>query len=407
MKKDYSLKIRFRKAMALLICASMCFMVFSQNAYAKTVSEAENEVAQLDSEKEELDAQLNQLKEDESKKAEYQETLQAKVQLVEKQINETRANIEELDNEIAVLEAKIAKSEEEMGDTLRLYKESVKDLYIIGSSSGLGTLEALMDSESIQEYSVKNEMTQSVTKRNEMIMNQIEDYIKATADTRETCQSKKLELAEKKKKLEVQQEELDGLYRENQQLIMEIQAKQGNAEERLEQIKAEKQQLSDEIKKMVEEEKKREEEARKSGAGATGNNTIDPSVSGNFSDLAWPLPGVTYMSQYYDGAGHYGVDIAGPSGTPIVAVADGVVSRSNGVDWWGMGWGYHVVVKHNSTYTTLYAHMSAVAVNAGDSVVKGQTIGYEGSTGWSTGPHLHFEVYQNGSLVDPWPFIGF
>ena len=79
--------------------------------------------------------------------------------------------------------------------------------------------------------------------------------------------------------------------------------------------------------------------------------------------------------------------------------------RANSTNEWGSGWGYHVMIYHNGTYSTLYAHMSAVAVSEGQTVSQGQIIGYEGNTGDSTGPHLHFEVYQNGDRVNPRNFL--
>ena len=123
-------------------------------------------------------------------------------------------------------------------------------------------------------------------------------------------------------------------------------------------------------------------------------------------DPIWPLPGVTYISAGYNGyPGHKGLDIAGPYGTPIVAACDGTVIEANNYDSWGYSWGYYVLIYHNDTYTTRYAHMSSVAVSAGQYVTAGTVIGYEGATGNVTGPHLHFEVYQNGTRVDPMMFL--
>lgn len=115
---------------------------------------------------------------------------------------------------------------------------------------------------------------------------------------------------------------------------------------------------------------------------------------------------MTYISAGYNGyPGHKGLDIAGPYGTPIVAAADGTVIEANSTDSWGMSWGYYVLIYHNGTYTTRYAHMSSVAVSTGQYVTAGTVIGYEGATGNVTGPHLHFEVYENGVRVDPMQFL--
>lgn len=78
---------------------------------------------------------------------------------------------------------------------------------------------------------------------------------------------------------------------------------------------------------------------------------------------------------------------------------------ANSTDEWGNSWGYHVSIYHDGTYSTLYAHMSEVAVTSGQWVDKEQVIGYVGNTGYSFGNHLHFEIYQNGGRVDPELFV--
>lgn len=97
---------------------------------------------------------------------------------------------------------------------------------------------------------------------------------------------------------------------------------------------------------------------------------------------------------------HSGTDIGMPSGTPILAAADGTVTIANSTDSWGGGYGYYVKIKHNDTFDTLYAHCSKICVTNGQQVKKGQVIGYVGTTGRSTGPHLHFEVWKNGSRTN-------
>ena len=102
---------------------------------------------------------------------------------------------------------------------------------------------------------------------------------------------------------------------------------------------------------------------------------------------------------------HSGTDIAAPEGTPILAAADGTVTIANAIDSWGGGYGYHIKVKHNDTYDTLYAHCSSICVTVGQEVKQGEVIGYVGTTGNSTGNHLHFEVWQNGERTDALGFF--
>jgi len=101
---------------------------------------------------------------------------------------------------------------------------------------------------------------------------------------------------------------------------------------------------------------------------------------------------------------HNGVDLAADPGTPILAAADGIVEVANSTDSWGYGWGYYIKVRHEGGFVTLYAHCSQIAVRRDEEVYKGQVIGYVGSTGNSTGDHLHFAVYKNGVVSNPLNF---
>lgn len=98
---------------------------------------------------------------------------------------------------------------------------------------------------------------------------------------------------------------------------------------------------------------------------------------------------------------HTGIDLAAPSGTPVFATADGVIGRA---DWYS-SYGLYISINHGAAMETRYAHLSRLAVAAGDSVKKGDLIGYVGSTGRSTGPHLHYEVRVEGLAVNPIPYM--
>ena len=124
-------------------------------------------------------------------------------------------------------------------------------------------------------------------------------------------------------------------------------------------------------------------------------------------ELYWPLPGHTYISCHFGeadafgNAGHRGTDIPAPEGTPILAAHSGTVLVSG----WNDSYGNQVLLDNGAGLSTRYAHMAQTAVTAGEAVTAGQVIGYVGSTGDSTGNHLHFEVMQGGVRVDPLSFV--
>lgn len=123
------------------------------------------------------------------------------------------------------------------------------------------------------------------------------------------------------------------------------------------------------------------------------------SRSGNSTGtLAWPVTG--YISQY-SRSGHIAIDIAGASGSPVQAADGGTVTFAG----WDGNYGKCVVINHGNGLVTRYAHCSSLSVSVGDSVSRGQTIGTRGSTGRSSGPHLHFEVMSGGSRVNPLNYL--
>lgn len=143
---------------------------------------------------------------------------------------------------------------------------------------------------------------------------------------------------------------------------------------------------------------------------------LDTSISGGGSE-GWgsPFPGMDWKSAVtsefgtrvdpvtgVQGAFHAGIDIGLPAGTVISAVKEGTVTAAN---YYTTGYGYHVIIDHGGGYKTLYGHCSSLLVNVGDKVTKGQAIGKVGSTGKSTGPHLHLNVYVNGETQNPRNYI--
>jgi murein DD-endopeptidase MepM/ murein hydrolase activator NlpD len=135
-------------------------------------------------------------------------------------------------------------------------------------------------------------------------------------------------------------------------------------------------------------------------ASRGGADVVDGRVSG--AGLIWPLRGpITSGFGYRWGRMHQGIDIAAPSGTPIHAAKGGTVIFAG----WMSGYGNYTCISHGGGFSTCYGHQSSIAVSDGQQVGQGQVIGYEGNTGHSTGPHLHFETRVNGTAQDPMRYL--
>lgn len=394
---------------------------------AQSLEEIQAQQEKLQAENQQLQTQLDSLREDQAQKQAYLETLQEQISLVQEQILTTRENIQDLNESIGQLTLKLKASQAEVQDTIDLFKQRLVALYTAGNVS---TLEILLDSKSLSDFTTRMELIDTMALRDQEIIGKLEDYIAKTQADREQLEAQKQEVASLQVTLEGKEKELAALYEENQAALGDIQGQVYATENQLQVNEEELAESERLVQEAIAAQKRAEEEAKKQAqaaappaavetpsSGENGSGTSDggsgavspPTPSGGGSsgfDPIWPLPGVTYISDHFGGArGHKGMDIAGPWGTPIVAAADGQVIEANATDSWGYSWGYYVLIYHNGTYSTRYAHMSSVAVSTGQYVTAGTIIGYEGNTGNSFGAHLHFEVYENGTRVNPARFL--
>lgn len=161
-----------------------------------------------------------------------------------------------------------------------------------------------------------------------------------------------------------------------------------------------------------EEENRRQEEENNGGSEEEGGGESGGSSGSSSSSSGWlyPLPYRVAVTSAYGyrvhpvtGAWsfHTGVDLGAAEGTPIYATRSGTVTTATYSDVYGN----YVTINHGDGYSSLYGHMTHYVVSAGEYVSQGEVIGYVGSTGWSTGPHLHFTIYYNGSTVNPMDYI--
>lgn len=407
-----------------LLCSALAVLLVGitpLSVSAETLEEIQAQQDRLQAENQELQAKLDSLREDEAQKQAYQDTLQNQIDVVQEQILTTRENINDLNESIQELTLKLDKSQEAVQDTIDQFKERLVALYKAGNVS---TLEILLDSQSLSDFTTRMTMVETMTSHDQQLVDELEAYIKSTQTDREDLQAQKEEVAKLQVTLENKQNELDGLYEENKAALGEIQGQMYATENQMEINEEELADGEAKIQAAIAAQKKVEEEAKKKaeeaaqqqvqqsgssssqGGSPIANPPSDGSGGGSGFHCIWPLPGVTYVSAGWNGyPGHKGMDIAGPWGTPIVAAADGQVIEANDYDSWGYSWGYYVLIYHNGTYSTRYAHMSSVAVTTGQYVTAGTIIGYEGETGNAFGAHLHFEVYENGTRVDPARFF--
>lgn len=418
-----SKKRRLARGAALALAVLLMLPV---RTLATTIDEVQNRQEELKQENEDLQAKIDALKEDEEAALAYQEELTGKIDENEQKIDQARATIEEMNGKIKELEARLSLSEEKYQGTIDAFKERLKALYVSGGSS-LGTLEILLDSESLSEFFTRQELVEVMAQRDQSMLDQLDAYMAETQSDREELVVAQQEVADSKKAIEAAQDELEVLYEENDLLVASLEGQQAQAQEQIAANEAEDAELQAQLEALIAERNRQEEEKRQQAlqnqqaqnggsdggegatqpSGGTGVEPVTPGLQSGFSPI-WPLPGVGVGSitghfgdMYFNGP-HNGLDIGAGYGTPIVAAQAGEVISAQ-YHW---SWGNNVLIWHNETFSTRYAHMSSIAVSAGQYVEQGQIIGYVGSTGESFGNHLHFEVYYGGSRVDPDPYLG-
>lgn len=418
-----SKKRRLARGVALALAVLLMLPV---RTLATTIDEVQNRQEELKQENEDLQAKIDALKEDEEAALAYQEELTGKIGENEQKIDQARATIEEMNGKIQELQARLDLSEEKYQGTIDAFKERLKALYVSGGSS-LGTLEILLDSESLSEFFTRQELVEVMAQRDQSMLDQLDAYMEETQSDREELVAAQQEVADSKKAIEAAQDELETLYEENDLLVASLEGQQAQAQEQIAANEAEDAELQAQLEALIAERNRQEEEKRQQAlqnqqaqnggsdggegatqpSGGTGVEPVTPGLQSGFSPI-WPLPGVGVGSitghfgdMYFNGP-HNGLDIGAGYGTPIVAAQAGEVISAQ-YHW---SWGNNVLIWHNETFSTRYAHMSSIAVSAGQYVEQGQIIGYVGSTGESFGNHLHFEVYYGGSRVDPDPYLG-
>jgi len=316
-------------------------------------------------------------------------------------------NINETINQFSILirekeyEVVIAQNREDA--QYEKYRNRVRDMEENGIIS---YLEIIFDSTSFSDLLARIDFVSDIMRADENAYGNLQKARSDTVDAKEDLEETKAELDLEKLALLDKETELQEQLDEAHALILKMEEDIEAAEQRHAEIAAEEDRIQKEIAAAVAELQRQQELERQrraaqnqgSSGGSSGGGGGGGGWASGTGQLMWPTSG-SVSSNYgpRNGRNHQGVDISAPHGTSIVAADSGTVVTST----YAGGYGNYIVIAHGNGTTTLYAHMSSRAVGAGASVSKGQYIGSVGSTGNSTGPHLHFEVSVNGTRVNP------
>ena len=371
-----------KKAAGLLMALALCLGT-AVHADASEISETEKKAEELEKQK----------KAAEGEKASLENQLNGIVS----EMDETKAKIEEKETEIRTKEEELVQAKVDENEQYESMKKRIKYMYENGNSQ---FIEILCESKSIGEFLNNAEYISTISQYDRDMLVEFQRIVKAVEEQENVLKEEYAELETMQNSLIAKQEELNELLESKAEELEKISADLGATKEKLEQLKA----------AAAEAARKQEEQARLAAASANASAGAGAAVVSGNGMFTHPCPGYSSISSEFGwreapiaGAGnnHKGMDFAASTGTPIYAAAAGkvTIARSSATA------GNWIVIDHGNGLQTYYMHASALYVSEGQSVSKGQNIAAVGSTGQSTGPHLHFQVMQNGSPVNPRSYL--
>ncbi|MGI6588773.1 MAG: murein hydrolase activator EnvC family protein [Peptococcia bacterium] len=308
-------------------------------------------------------------------------------------ISKTTNNLKSTENKLSSLENELLELEKELKECNKQINTNTqaleKHLRIIYEQGDVHFLEVLLDSTSITDFLTRWDLLSNLADNNKELIKANEEKIQLMKIKQQLALQKQQSLAELKNDQNQKKKELAVASSRQQTVYNSLKSERAQAEAALNELEAQSHQIAEEIRRQ------------------TGGDSGAYLGSGK---LAWPTPGYTFITSEYGmrfhpilkrNKLHTGMDIRAPKGTTIVAAESGTVMEVGNRG----GYGLIVMINHGGNLVTLYAHASKTLVKAGQKVKKGQAIAKVGSTGWSTGPHLHFEVRKNGNPVNPKPYL--
>ena len=393
-----------RAARLFLVAACLLLSVSVYPATAATsMSSLQNKLDKLSQSIVQHKKELSNAKKKEQAAKALESELKEKVTVVQSQISVLKGQIAEVQNsiglkeqEIAAKEQQITEKEAEIADQWGDFKQHMAAMQELRDGGSVAMLSAVND---LYELLTFNEVMQDISIKDTEILDNMKNAKEALESDKLTLESQRSELQSKKADLDAQnsqmrakQNELNSSVAAAQMSAAEAQQAQKDAQAAIESDEMNYEAVKKQIQKMI-----AAAAASKPTLSFTGFICPLKSYSRISSEYGWRKNPVTGVNKL-----HAGTDFAAPGGTPIYAAASGYVQVAG---WSSGGYGNYVIIYHGkmsdgNQYSTLYGHMRSVATSAGKYVQQGEIIGYVGSTGNSTGNHLHLEVWKGGSKAN-------
>ena len=395
---------KYIKIVSVLLIVSLFVTTFaSVDITAATQSEIQKEINELEKQSQKLEAEIKQLQGEINEQKKLKTTIENKMAVVQSQINACNKQINQINSQISANKAEIEKNNQQIEKDKLNFKKRLRAIYMSNTGS---SVQILLGAEDFSQFLQLSQLTASVSAHDKKMIEELVQKIK--------------QLQEKQKENEKLLEEQVAIKATIAEKQAELSREEKQIQSVINSIAADQKEVKDE-NAIVEKELKQMQNALNEILNAAGN--ASGKVVYNGDDFIWPTPTISRISSYYGprwGRSHNGIDISnGTYGAKVVAIADGVVTTySNSCSHnygksplrtcCGNGYGNYITINHGTkdgkTYVAYYAHLGSIVVSNGQSVKKGDIVGYVGSTGRSTGAHLHFGISVNGGWANPMSF---
>lgn len=379
--------------LAVVLLATLIIGAFS-SVVASAVTQSEIDALKEEREKltkmqAEIKAEINSLEFEQLSILAKKEVLDEQVNITEKKITVLNQQIEEYSDLIAQQEKEIRTLQRQQNTRLALYKERIRAMEENGTISYFAII---FDAKDFTDLLTRIDFISEIMKYDEQVYT---DYLMAknkTIRAQELTEYQKSAQEEVRVDVQAEKKVLESQVEEAQALIIEIESNLEKYKKEYEEMERQELEAQSEIDRLIAE-LQRQEAASGTIVNSTGSY-IWPSAASKIVTSKFGTRFHPVLKVYKT---HNGVDIGASYGTNVLAADSGVVVLSKS----SSSYGNYIVINHGSGNTTLYAHMSKRLVSAGDSVTQGQVIGLVGSTGISNGPHIHFEITEGGTRVNP------
>ena len=369
----------------VVIAATKSELNASSNETDQKIEEAKEELENIDAEKSETLQQV--------------EDLIMQISSAQSEIDEIDSQIEDMNSQIEEAQNKLNEKQEEYDDKEELLEKRLVAAYEAGETS---YLDVLLSSSSLTDLISNYYMISEITKSDMELMDNIKKEQQEIEEAKQTLESSKQELDSAKAEKQQKTTELQSVKAEKDTYVAQLNEQEKNTQAELEQFEQDKRDIQAQLAEIA------RKEAANAGNSNVSNTPNNPSSSGYIR----PIVGYSITTGWMGYSGHTGVDFsgAGISGKPVLAVKAGTVVTSTALKYANgnyRSYGEYIVINHHDGTMTLYAHGAPGSrlVSAGQTVSQGQQIMSVGTTGNSTGYHLHFEVRVNGTPVNPTPYL--